>query len=108
MNDTIESVNDTVPDDVINENTIPEAVIGGTDSGADNSVAYTLDDEDADQEPSVTPPVENLTVSDEVLTFENAKYFKNKDGRIFSASETLRRLGKEQGLVPCSAPQKGE
>lgn len=72
-----------------------------------------LDTPDADQEPSITPPPVAVAPAQPQgaineapgLTFENARYFRNKDGRVIHASAILRKNGKSMGLTPCLRPE---
>lgn len=41
----------------------------------------------------------------EVLTVENCTHFQNRKGRIFPATEVLRRLARRQDLTPVAAPK---
>lgn len=41
----------------------------------------------------------------EFLTVENCTHFQNSEGRVFEATEVLRRLARRQDLKPVNAPE---
>ncbi len=41
-----------------------------------------------------------------VMPHKDVEWFKNKDGRMFRATDTLRLAADGRGLTPCSAPKQ--
>lgn len=61
----------------------------------------------ADVVPNGTPkPEDKATPPVGALTCDNATHFKAPNGRVFPATDILRRMSKSDGkLKPCGAPQ---
>jgi len=90
----------------INDETLADVVPNGVPKPEDRVPPHITNADPAAVIADASTDISDSNVP-EMLTCDNATHFKAPNGRIFPATDILRRMSKSDGkLQPCDAPQK--